>query len=416
MVQIDERPTYRGLLRIPAFVRLWSGASLSFLGDGAARVALPVLALAITGQPAILGIVFAVQALPWLVVSPLAGLLADVADRRRVLRTALVAEALAVAAMTVASSGWQLLALAFLAGALQVVRAPASAGALPRMVGPHLPLAFGLTAATVQVTDVVGQAVTGLLLLEVSARTVLIANAATFIVYAFLVPPLPNAEQAEGREPLLRRLSAGVRTVWGLPELRYHVVVMVLRGITVTASLSLLYALVTERHSGPTGFGLTSAAFAGALVLGSLRAGQLAARGRPAHLLWLTTAVSGLAMVPLALPLPLPAAAAILVVVGLLYAPGNVVANSEIARLAPDHLRGQVVSASWALIKSGQVAGGLLAAVTVGHIGAGGTMTLAGVVLAAAMAVLRPRPALLRRSNMSPGAAGELPDPRPDTR
>jgi MFS transporter, NRE family, putaive nickel resistance protein len=192
MVHIDEQPTYRGLLRIPPFLRLWSGASLSFLGDGAARVALPVLAVAITGQPAILGIIFAVQALPWLVVSPLAGLLADLADRRRILRAALVAEALAVAAMTMASSGWQLLVLAFLAGALQVIRAPVSAGALPKMVGPHLPLAFGLVAATVQVTDVVGQALTGLLLLEVSARLILLANAATFLVYALLVPPLPR--------------------------------------------------------------------------------------------------------------------------------------------------------------------------------------------------------------------------------
>lgn len=390
MVHVDERPSYRGLLGIPPFLRLWSGASLSFLGDGAARVALPVLAVAITGQPAILGIIFAVQALPWLVVSPLAGLIADLADRRRVLRAALLAEALVVAAMTLASSGWQLLGLAFLTGALQVVRAPVSAGALPRMVGPHLPLAFGLIAATVQVTDVVGQAVTGLLLLEISARTVLIANAATFIVYAMLVPPLPNAEPTESRESFLRRISAGVRTVWWLPELRYHVMVMVLRGITVTASLSLLYELVIERHSGPAGFGLISAAFAGALVLGSLRAGQLAARGHPARLLWLTTAVSGLAMLPLAIPLPLPAAAAILVVVGLLYAPGNVVANSEIARLAPDHMRGQVVSASWALIKSGQVAGGLLAAVAVSHVGAGGAMTIAGAVLAVAMTMLRP--------------------------
>lgn len=387
---IDERPTYRGLLRTRPFLRLWSGSSVSLLGDGAARVALPVLAVAITGQPAILGVIFAVHALPWLVVSPLAGLLADLADRRLVMRAALVAEALAVVAMTMAGNGWQLLVLAFLAGALQVIRAPLTAGALPRMVGPHLPLAFGLTAATVQVSDVVGQALTGVLLLEVSARTILLANAATFLIYALLVPRLPNAEPTAWQEPFARRLSAGVRTAWSLPELRYHLLVMVLRGITVTASLSLLYALVTERDSGPTEFGLTSAAFAGALVVGSLRAGQLATRGSPLRLLWVTTSASGLAMLPLVLPLPLPVAAAILVVVGLLYAPGNVVANAEIARLAPDHLRGQVVSASWALIKSGQVLGGLLAAALVGAIGAGGAMALAGVVLTAGMAVLRP--------------------------
>lgn len=385
-----DQPTYRGLLRVPAFRRLWSGASLSFLGDGAARVALPVLAVAVTQQPAILGIIFAIQALPWLVISPLAGVLADLADRRTVLRSALIAEALVVGAMAAATAGWQLLTLAFLAGALQVVRAPVNAGALPKLVGPHLPLAFGLLAATVQVTDVVGQAVTGLLLLDFSARTILVANALTFVVYALLVPPLPNAEPSSTSEPFRRRLSAGIRTVWQIPPLRYHVLVMVLRGVTVTAALSLLYALVTERDSDATGFGLTSAAFAAALVLGSLRAGHLAARGSPARLLRLTTIGSGLVMTPLVLTMPLPAAAAILVIVGLLYAPGNVVANAEIARLAPDPQRGQVVSASWALIKGGQVGGGMLAALLVTHIGASATMALAGLVLVIGVAVLRP--------------------------
>lgn len=379
---MSEPLRYRGLLRQPNFAQLWLGQSASLLGDSAARVAVPVLAVAITGSPAVLGVAFAVQALPWFLVSPFAGLLADSVDRRRVVRLALLAEAGVVAAMSVADTVWLLLVLVFAAGCLQVVQMPARAGALPAMLGRYLPLGAGLTAATIQVTDVAGQAVAGLALIEISARTILLIDAVTFVIFAFAVPPLPNATGAAApTDSFLRRLTAGARTGWGTPALRRLVSAMIVRGATVTAALSLLYALVAERDLGPTGFGLVSAAFTAALVAGSLVTGRVVARRAPEPLLLITTALAALVLLPIGFDIPLWAATGVLVIAGVLYAPGNVIANAEIARLAPEPVRGQVVSAAWALIKVGQVVGGLLVAGLVGTLGAGRTIAVSAALL-----------------------------------
>ena len=379
---MSESLRYRGLLRQPNFAQLWLGQSASLLGDSAARVAVPVLAVAITGSPAVLGVAFAVQALPWFLVSPFAGLLADSVDRRRVVRLALLGEAGVVAAMSVANTVWLLLVLVFAAGCLQVVQMPARAGALPAMLGRYLPLGAGLTAATIQITDVAGQAVAGLALIEVSARTILLIDAVTFVIFAVAVPPLPNANRAAApTDSFLRRLTAGARTAWGMPTLRRLVSAMIVRGATVTAALSLLYALVAEQDLGPTGFGLVSAAFTAALVAGSLVTGRVVAQRAPEPLLLITTALASLVLLPIGFDVPLWAATGILVIAGVLYAPGNVIANAEIARLAPESVRGQVVSAAWALIKVGQVVGGLLVAGLVGTLGAGRTIAVSAALL-----------------------------------
>jgi MFS family permease len=102
----------------------------------------------------------------------------------------------------------------------------------------------------------------------------------------------------------------------------------------------------------------------------------------PEPLLLSSTALAALVLLPVGLDLPLLAVAAVLVLAGALYAPGNVVANAEIARLAPETVRGQVLSAAWSCIKAGQVAGGLFVAGLVDLLGAGPTIAAsAGVLL-----------------------------------
>ena len=67
------------------YLRLFSAATISNLGDGVALVAYPWLASAITRSPLLISLIVVVQRLPWLLFALPAGVLTDRHDRRRLM-------------------------------------------------------------------------------------------------------------------------------------------------------------------------------------------------------------------------------------------------------------------------------------------------------------------------------------------
>lgn len=378
---------YGPLIRHRPFLELWGGQAASLLGDALGRVALPVLAYAITSRVDVLAFAFAAQKLPSFLLAPAAGLLADRIDRRLLLRSALVLEAAAIATMAFSSFAWQVIGLTFLIGCAQVFQGPARSAALPGLLGRDLfPMGLAVYTATVQITDVLGQAAGGLLITNLSARTVLLLDAATFVIFAVLAPKLPNAPRPDPARPasLLSELAAGALFLRGNRVIRTIVLVMMIRGATATGALSILYGLITSRANGDaTVFGLVSSVFGAALTLSSLWFGRRAEFTPPSRTLGIYTIIAGAFLIPLALQPPLLVAAGLLVGFALFYAPGNIAASAGIAEGAPEARRGQVISISWALIMGSQVIGGVIAGVTTGIVGADRTLALAGLILAA---------------------------------
>ena len=77
---------YLALVRTNRNYRLlWSGAIASFLGDWFNTIALYVIVQRLTGSPLALGAVFITKMLPFAIASPLAGLLVDRFNRRRLM-------------------------------------------------------------------------------------------------------------------------------------------------------------------------------------------------------------------------------------------------------------------------------------------------------------------------------------------
>jgi MFS family permease len=65
--------------------RLWTAASVSFVGDGIYATALPLLAASLTRDPLGVAAVEVASQVPWLLFALPAGALVDRWDRRRVL-------------------------------------------------------------------------------------------------------------------------------------------------------------------------------------------------------------------------------------------------------------------------------------------------------------------------------------------
>ncbi len=94
---------YGEVLSNPRFRRLWLAHSVAGLGEALASIAMPLLAYGLTGSSGLLGLIFVIQTVPRVILSPVAGLLADRLDRRLVMLSSDLGRAAVVALLPFAT-------------------------------------------------------------------------------------------------------------------------------------------------------------------------------------------------------------------------------------------------------------------------------------------------------------------------
>ena len=183
---------YLTLLRgNPAFTRLFAAQLISFAGDWFATVALLGLALEVTGSPAIASLLLVVQTGAFALASPLAGVLADRYDRRRLMVAADLAR-VPVALAFIFARDADTLWIAFVAAALLSLGAsvfePTSSASLPNLVDDEqLPEANVLLGSAWGTMLAVGAALGGLVAATLGRDVAFVVNAASFAASALLV-------------------------------------------------------------------------------------------------------------------------------------------------------------------------------------------------------------------------------------
>ncbi len=214
--------TYRELLRGNAdFRHLWSGQVVSEIGDWLNNIAVVALALELAG-PAHEGRAIAVYAiarhLPLFLFGPIAGVVVDRADRRRVMIAADVARALLAAGFLLAQAFSSLPAIYAVGASLFAVSAffnAAKRATIPVIVtgADELLGANSLSASTTAATLAVGSALGGLVATFISRDLVFVLNATTFLVSALLISRirLPRRQGAVEPSPLPLRAFAPLR-------------------------------------------------------------------------------------------------------------------------------------------------------------------------------------------------------------
>ena len=88
------------------FPRYWLSGFLADFGDGVRLAAFPLLAAQLTGSPAAVAAVTAVQGLPWLVLGGGLGVVVDRVDRRRLMVSVDIARAAIIAALAGVVALW----------------------------------------------------------------------------------------------------------------------------------------------------------------------------------------------------------------------------------------------------------------------------------------------------------------------
>lgn len=189
----------------PDFRRLWIAQVVSLLGDWFNTIALYTLVSRLTGSPLALGGVFLLKMLPLAIASPLAGVLVDRFDRRRVmivsdlLRAAIVLGFLAIDRAAQVPLLYLLIVAQVVAGS---VFEPARSASLPNITRPReLVTANALASATWSAMLALGAAAGGVAAELLGLRAVFLIDSATYLVSAFFVWRTVIPQHTEAPEP-----------------------------------------------------------------------------------------------------------------------------------------------------------------------------------------------------------------------
>lgn len=353
---------YLTLLRgNPAFTRLFAAQLISFAGDWFATVALLGLALEVTGSPAIASLLLVVQTGAFALTSPLAGVLADRYDRRRLMVAADLAR-VPVALAFVFARDADTLWIAFVAAALLAIGAsvfePTSSASLPNLVDDEqLPEANVLLGSAWGTMLAVGAAVGGLVAATFGRDVAFVVNAASFAASALLVVGIRRSFR-DVRAPERDRAGVleSIRVVLRFARGNRTLAALLLSKTTFGVGTGVIVMLAVFGrdvfHAGDAGIGVLFAARGlGALigpflvrsVVGVSERGLVA--GIAASFVIFATCYG---LLPLAPALPL---AAVAVFGGHLGGGAQWTLSSYgLQRAAPDAIRGRVFSFDYGLV------------------------------------------------------------------
>jgi MFS family permease len=234
----------RGLLRNGDFVRLWTGQSVSLMGNQVTLFTLPLVAI-ITLNASVLqvGILNAARLAPVVVVALFAGVYLDAHRRRPVLIGCALCCAVLIGLVPIGGAAGflsmgLLYAVAVVVGGLNVVFDVGSLSYVPGLVEPrHLPEANGKLQASNAVAGVSGPAIAGALVGLITAPVTLSVDAVSYLFSAAGLISIRKREAApeppEQRISVGRQIGEGFRAVYGSRLLRAL--------LTQTAALNLSY-------------------------------------------------------------------------------------------------------------------------------------------------------------------------------
>lgn len=383
------RPSFRDL----RFGLLTVGESVNSIGGWAAAIVLwGFAAYRFDASPYAVSLTIVCWAAPPALLSPLAGVLTDRTGPRKALVGGYVAAAAAALGMAAAGSLAELDVAAVLYGVARSVTGPAASALPPRIVAADdLLAANALLGATTSVGPIIGPLIASAVLAVWGFPAAFILDAASYLIGAAVVLPLPLLP-APGRE----------RTAWRREPSEGILLVVRSRGLRLVVTLSVAFTftsaayLVVEPlyarhvlHRPASQFALFEAAAGIGAILANLVISRFRGRIAGGKILALSGGCYGLAACVFAGTTSVPVAYAGAFIWGATGALFGTVSITLLQRLAPVRAHGRVMGVtaalgSWTETAALPLGGMVLAAAGV----RAGALALAGVTVVIAATCL----------------------------
>jgi MFS family permease len=376
---------------------LWGAHLLSVTGNQITRLAVPFQVYVLTGSPLAIAGVMGAQLIPILVLSLLAGSIADAFDRRKVLITTQVGLAVTNVGFVVASLQedppvWLFFLLAASTGSFLSVDWPARLAAVPRLVPrERLPAAIALTQLSQNSSQIIGPAIGGLILAWQGPAAAYAADLLAFSISIWglvLLRPIP---------PLHQTVAPGLAAIReGLAFARSRRVILGAFAIDLNAMIfgrpiGLFPVLALDVfHAGAAGVGILTAAPAIGAFVGALLSGWISGIGRSGRAVVLSVFIWGAVVTLFGMAsFSFALALVLLAISGAADVLSTMLRWTIVQIETPDDLRGRVTSINNMTVTAGPRLGDIRAATVASLVGpqvavvSGGLMCLVGALVVA---------------------------------
>lgn len=361
-----------------SFRLLWAGAFLSSIGTWTQDVALSWLIHTRFGDPFYLGLRSFAQEAPLLTFMLVGGAVADRVDRRRILMSSQLVQ-MAMAMLLGLLFAFDRLGIAAIVGIavftglVQSQSAPTYQAVITSLVPrERIANAVALNSLQFNLSRAIGPVVAGILLAQLGAGACFAANALSFVgvilaLWTIEFPP----PAASGGESLRESLRVGLSHVRRDPRLLSATV------LAFTASF-LAFPLITYLpviagdvlHTGAAGYSLLLTSIGIGAIVGAIGAAQRGRAGGRGRLMLVAFALFGAFAAGASLSRWQWLSMLLLVGAGLFLTTAFSTLNSLVQEMAPDALRGRVLSIFGLAFRGGSPVGSLVAGAFVRQAGA----------------------------------------------
>ncbi|RLT36625.1 MAG: MFS transporter [Chloroflexi bacterium] len=360
-----------------------------------------------------IGVVAVASALPTIVLSVPAGILADRYDHRKILfwsqsLTAVSSLALAFAVISGAVNIWMVIAWGVFTGALAALANPAYSAILPRLIEMRtMASAVAMVSTVWNTMRVVGPALAGVLIAVIGIGQAFFVTAAGFAISTVLVqvvPLKPIAPRPPGPDG---GMLEGIRHIAREPIFLATIGLSFFTSVFGGSYQALLPIFADDiLDVGPTGFGWMEAAAGIGGFLGTFAIIRVGTGGRAGMVMSLAAALFGIFIAGFAYSRNFPLSLILLFAGGFVSSMYLNLGMTTLQLRVPDELRGRVMGV-WSMTYFMAQLGGLPAGLVAEWLGAPAAVALGALsVTAFALIVLVSAPALRGMSTMAAEPAG----------
>lgn len=376
------------------------GQGISILGSWLQQVALSWLVYRLTGSAALLGITAFMAMIPQLIVGPLAGAWIDRHDKRRLL--IFVELGLALQGLVLAVLTWTeligpelIVVMSLVLGLLNAVETPLRQSLLNSLVAGRredLANAIALNAMLYNIGRFVGPPIAGLLIGLAGEAFCFALNAVSFFALVFALAALQVEPGVRASGSMAAVFREGLRHARASYPIRTLLILLAVSNFTVSCYAVLLPAMVRHVFAGDaTTLGwLWGAAGCGSLF-STLWLATRKALPDTAHAVLAGAMISAVSLLAVSASSAFALTALAMAALGFGMVVTNVGCNTILQSIAPEHLRGRIVSFFTGVRFGLDALGGLFAGLVAERLGAPWTLAGEGVALGVAAGLMLAR-------------------------
>lgn len=380
-----------GLLGSKRFGFFWFGSLLSNIGTWMQQVAEPWLVLSLSGSPILLGLdAFAMDAPIW-VLTLVGGLLADRADRKRVITFFQAIQMfcpllLVLLILTGWLKVWMIIVLSLIVGITDALSMPAFQSIVPLIVEPEkIGNAIALNSTQFNLSRIFGPVLAGLVMAKYGAVGCFATNALSYLPFLLVISwirlPRKSAEPSRSESFEARPWYSEFHKIASEPVLRGALLTVFVTSLLGGPLVAFSPVLIKDVfRSDASHFGGALSAFGVGGLIGAIAILGAGEKRSHARLCSAAAILYGVVLVAVSFNPYLSVLSALLVLAGAALTASNISANSLLQGVAPDGVRGRVASVYMLAMRGGLSLGNLMTGFSVHFLGVRHALLLNGAV------------------------------------